>query len=186
MAALMNAEQYARHRGVSKKTAALWCRQGKIPATLIETAVGTAWQIDPVAADEALEHTRSTVRPEQLSAPPATPPSPRPAAAPAAAPTGRPISHPGANGPTLAEAQRARAVYAAERERLALLREKGELVLASEVKSAYFARAREIRDALLNLATRLAPILATVSDAAECHRLLTEEHAIALRSLADG
>ena len=186
----MNAEQYGKHRGVSKKTAALWCRQGKIPAVL----VGKEWQIDPVAADAALPETQDTRQPRRVTAAPAPAPAINPPALPKPASPPRPakppadlkIQQPGAGGPTLADAQRAKAVYQAERERLALMREKEELVLASDVQNAYFTKARELRDALLNLATRLAPILATISDAAECHRLLTEEHAVALRSLADG
>lgn len=204
----MNAEQYAQYRGVTKMTVSRWCQWGKIPAV----KVGREWEIDPVAADAMLLETQDTRQPTRASARPVpvptavdkpkAPPKPVKAAkAPNAESAQKPskppkpprleppppkVQQPGANGPTLAEAQRAKAVYQAERERLALMREKEELVLASEVQNAYFAKAREIRDALLNLATRLAPILATVSDAAECHRLLTEEHAIALRSLADG
>lgn len=192
---MMNAEQYARHRGVSKMTAVRWCSQGKVPAV----KVGKEWQIDPAAADAMLPEMQDTRRPKRASAmpPPAPAPAPKPEPAskpakpkptppPKAAKPAPPIHNPAANGPTLAEAQRAKAVYQAERERLALMREKEELVLASDVRDAYFTKARQLRDALLNLATRLAPILATVSDAAECHRLLSDEHAIALRSLADG
>jgi len=186
----MNAEQYGHRWGVSKKTAAQWCRDGRIPAV----KVGKEWQIDPTAADAVLPEAQDGRQPRRATAAPAPAPAAKPPVPPRPAPPPRPakppadlkIQQPGAGAPTLADAQRARAVYQAERERLALMREKEELVLASEVENVYFTKARELREALLNLATRLAPTLATVSDAAECHRLLTEEHAVALRSLADG
>lgn len=76
--------------------------------------------------------------------------------------------------------------YNAECQRLKALKERGEVVPASEVKDEAFARARAVRDALLGLADRLAPILAATTDARECHRLITEEHRIALRGLANG
>ena len=76
--------------------------------------------------------------------------------------------------------------YNAECQRLKALKERGEVVPASEVKDEAFDRARAVRDALLGLADRLAPILAATTDARECHRLITEEHRIALRGLANG
>ena len=93
---------------------------------------------------------------------------------------------PVARGPSLTDAQRAKAVYDAELKRLELEERKGTLVNAAEVTSKTFSLARQLRDSLLVLADRLAPVLAAVDDAAECHRLLREEHAVALRSLADG
>lgn len=76
--------------------------------------------------------------------------------------------------------------YNAERQRVAALKDRGEVVSQREVEAAAFERARAVRDALLGLADRLAPMLAATTDTRECHRLLSEEHRIALRSLADG
>lgn len=76
--------------------------------------------------------------------------------------------------------------YSAERERIEALKGRDEVAVRSEMKAEAFACARAVRDALLSLADRLAPILAATTDARECHRLLTEEHRIALRGLADG
>lgn len=76
--------------------------------------------------------------------------------------------------------------YNAECQRLKALKERGEVVPAADVKNEAFAKARAVRDALLSLADRLAPILAATTDARECHRLITEEHRVALRGLADG
>jgi hypothetical protein len=76
--------------------------------------------------------------------------------------------------------------YSAEREKIGTLKDRGEVIVQSKTKAEAFACARAVRDALLSLADRLAPQLAATTDARECHRLLTEEHRIALRGLADG
>lgn len=76
--------------------------------------------------------------------------------------------------------------YNAERQRVAALKDRGEVVSLRDVEAAAFERGRAVRDALLGLADRLAPMLAASTDTRECHRLLSEEHRIALRSLADG
>ena len=79
-----------------------------------------------------------------------------------------------------------KAHYDAEVARLEALKERGEVGSLRDMEGALFERARAVRDALLGLADRLAPMLAATTDARECHRLLTEEHRIALRGLADG
>ena len=76
--------------------------------------------------------------------------------------------------------------YLAEKHKVAALQARGELVPSDQVKAEAFACARAVRDALLGLADRLAPMLAATTDARECHRLLTEEHRVALRGLSDG
>ena len=78
-----------------------------------------------------------------------------------------------------------KAHYDAEVARLEALKERGEVGSLRDMEGALFERARAVRDALLGLADRLAPMLAATTDARECHRLLTEEHRIALRGLAD-
>lgn len=88
--------------------------------------------------------------------------------------------------PDLNDSRARREHYLAEKARLEALQGRGELVPAADVKTEAFARARAVRDALLGLADRLAPILAATTDARECHRLITEEHRVALRGLADG
>jgi hypothetical protein len=76
--------------------------------------------------------------------------------------------------------------YNAERQRVAALKDRGEVGSVQEMEAAAFESARAVRDALLGLADRLAPMLAATTDTRECHRLLSEEHRIALRSLAGG
>lgn len=56
----------------------------------------------------------------------------------------------------------------------------------AEVKTEAFALARAVRDALMGIPDRLAPMLAATQDARQVHHLLSEELRVALRSLADG
>ena len=88
--------------------------------------------------------------------------------------------------PDLNESRRRREHYQAEQAKLAALQGRGELVPVSEVRKEAFALARAVRDALLGLPDRLAPMLAATQDAAQCHRLLAEELRVALRGLSDG
>jgi len=88
--------------------------------------------------------------------------------------------------PALDRSRGRREHYAAELARLEVLQRRGELLPAAEVRAEAFALARAVRDALLGLPDRLAPMLAATQDAAQCHRLLAEEIRVALRGLADG
>ncbi|GHU20261.1 hypothetical protein FACS189472_11300 [Alphaproteobacteria bacterium] len=48
----------------------------------------------------------------------------------------------------------------------------GKLIPADEVKSAMFAKGRIIRDGILNIPDRIAPLLINKSDASEIHGIL--------------
>lgn len=118
-----------------------------------------------------------------------------PAAAPAAGPADRPTAEqvrayleglPEDAIPDLNESRARREHYQAEQAKLAALQGRGELVPAAEVRREAFALARAVRDALMGLPDRVAPLLAATADAAQCHRLLSEEIRVALRGLADG
>lgn len=88
--------------------------------------------------------------------------------------------------PDLNDSRARREHYLAEKARLEALRGREELVPAADVKAEAFALARSVRDGMLRVADRLAPMLAATTDARETHRLLTEEIRVALRGLADG
>ena len=68
---------------------------------------------------------------------------------------------------------------------LEALQRRGELVPVSEVRAEAFTLARAVRDALLSLPDRVAPLLAATADPRQCHQLLTAEITVALRSLAE-
>jgi hypothetical protein len=94
--------------------------------------------------------------------------------------------HPAGGGPSLAEAKRARAVYQAELTRLEMMRAKGELVLASEVRNRWYENGRTIRDNLISITARIASQLAASSDTREVSRLLGQEINRVLEVLSDG
>lgn len=89
-------------------------------------------------------------------------------------------------GPSLATSKQVKAAYEAKLTELDFKERSGELVSVREVKAQAFALARGVRDALLGIADRLAPMLAATQDPAQCHRLINEEIRVALRGLADG
>ena len=76
--------------------------------------------------------------------------------------------------------------YNAERQRVAALKDRGEVVSTRDVKSQAFALARAVRDGMMGIPDRLAPQLAASTDARQVHQLLTEEIRVALRGLGNG
>ena len=88
--------------------------------------------------------------------------------------------------PDLNESRARREHYQAEQAKLAALQGRGELVPVAEVKAQAFALARSVRDGLMGIPDRLAPMLAATQDARQVHHLLSEEISVALRVLADG
>ena len=88
--------------------------------------------------------------------------------------------------PDLNESRARREHYQAEKAKLEALQGRGELVPVAEVRAEAFNLARSIRESLQAIPARLAPMLAGTQDAAQVHRLLSEEIRVALRVLADG
>ena len=117
---------------------------------------------------------------------PAPLPAPQPRPAPQRKTPKEPITQPMQGGPTYAEAQRAREVYRAERERIKLLQEKGELIIADDVKKEVMALTRAIRDNMMSIPDRVASQLAVMRDPHEVRQLLDSEINTALRMLANG
>lgn len=207
----MNTVEYAKHRGISKMRVSQYIAQGKITAT----KVGRGYEIDPDVADRELAGSidQRQSRPSAATAPPLPPPPPKPVLiekplapvtidppaplpessperATRPAPRGKqpkdPIAPPMQGGPTYAEAQRAREVYRAERERIKLLQEKGELVVADDIKKEVMALTRSIRDNMMSIPDRVASQLAVTRDPHEVRQLLDSEINTALRMLANG
>lgn len=187
---LVRKSDFAKSRGVTAAAVTHAIKSGRIRAAVV-TRNGREW-IDHEKAMELWDK-------NTLQQPPST--KERPAkvsrsAAPAAEPPIEPPTDqqlrafiqglPEDQIPDLNDSRARREHYLAEKARLEALQGRNELVPAADVKTEAFARARAVRDALLGLADRLAPILAATTDARECHRLITEEHRVALRGLADG
>jgi phage terminase Nu1 subunit (DNA packaging protein) len=74
-----------------------------------------------------------------------------------------------------AASRAARAGYQARLTKLEFEQKSGKLVDADEVRAQLFALGRRVRDSLLGVPDRLAPILAGETDPAVVHRLLSEE-----------
>jgi phage terminase Nu1 subunit (DNA packaging protein) len=74
--------------------------------------------------------------------------------------------------------------YDAALAQLRYLEQVGRLVSAEDVEREYDAIARSVRDALLNIPDRLAPIVAAETDPARVHALIAEEMRVALNELS--
>jgi len=175
---LVTKSDYARARGCSPAAVTGAIKSGRIKAAVVTQNGRELLDFDK--ANELWE--RNTQQ---------QPPSTRASAAPPKPPTDRELQAliqglPEDQIPDLNDSRARREHYLAEKARLEALRGRDELVPADQVKAEAFACARAVRDALLGLADRLAPMLAATTDARECHRLLTEEHRVALRGLSDG
>jgi hypothetical protein len=88
--------------------------------------------------------------------------------------------------PDLNDSRARREHYLAEKARLEALQGRAELLPADQVKKEAFALARAVRDGMLGIADRLAPLLAATTDSRQVHQLLDQEIRVALRGLADG
>lgn len=77
-------------------------------------------------------------------------------------------------GPTLADYRRMYEQYRAQKERLEFEVKTGRLVDAEEVRRTAFVAARRVRDMLLSVPDRIAPIAAG-QDQFEVHRIMSEE-----------
>jgi hypothetical protein len=177
----MNLQAYASHRKAQglRGTSHVAVLKAIEAGRLTEPAVrkdGGRWYIDPELADQQWASNTSNT--------PEARPQPKPAALPPPpAPPRPPLTKSG--GPTMAEAQRAKAVCQAELARLDLMKARGELVLAEQVKQESARLGRQVRDLLLMIPSRNAAKVATMQDAEEIRGLLQAEIESALRGLVN-
>ena len=189
MSTLVRPAEFALIKGVTRQTVAT-AMKGRIAAAVVER--DGARLIDRVLALELWD--RNTLRNNNAKVGPAgggRPVAAAPTARVAAAPTAEQVREyiealPEDAIPDLNESRARREHYQAEQAKLAALQGRGELVPVAEVRKEAFSLARAVRDALSGMPDRLAPMLAATQDAAQCHRLLSEEIRVALRGLADG
>lgn len=184
----LSARQYAQRIGVSGSYVSRLVRDGKLPTD----ADG---RIDAEEADRILAATREPARIAKRTVP-SSPPSPaRSVAASSLRPaptlprTGSDLA--GATGPGGSDLPtlllRARTKTEVEKGKLLELKAKveaGKFVDGDEVKVAAFNKARIVRDALLNIASRLAPLVAAEPDERACFDLIDREVRQALEELA--
>jgi len=86
--------------------------------------------------------------------------------------------------PDFAESKAKREFYLAELAKLDVLEKKKELVSVEEIKKSSFAKARAIREQLINLADRLSHQLAGEDDATVIYKIINSEHREALENLS--
>jgi hypothetical protein len=154
---LITQAEYARSRNVTRQMVSKEIRQGKYPKH-------RGCKIDPEEADALLASTRDPARELRKSEPSAATP--------------RTIAPEG-----FYAARTVREHYAARLAKLEYERECGKLVDVEEVNKSAFEMGRIIRDALLNLPDRLAPILAAESDVHKVHALMMKEIRTRLETL---
>lgn len=183
----LSARQYAQRIGVSGSYVSRLVRDGKLP-------VDADGRIDADEADRILAATREPARIAKrtvLSSTPSparsvAPSSPRPTPTPPRIGSDLGATVPGGSDlPTLL--LRARTKTEVEKGKLLELKAKveaGKFVDGDEVKVAAFNKARIVRDALLNIASRLAPLVAAEPDERACFDLIDREVRQALEELA--
>src|SRR5439155_18409102 len=85
-----------------------------------------------------------------------------------------------------AGARAAREGYAARLAKLDFEERSGKLVDADQVRARAYAAGRRLLERLMTMADRLATQVATTSDRAKCHRLITQEVQRALDEIEAG
>jgi hypothetical protein len=145
--------------------------EGLIDAAAADAAIAAAK--DPGKAHMAAVNERQRAQARGLPPPPAADDEgdDEPAAAPSA-------------NATYHRAKTAREVYEARGAALDYQERVGKLVRADDVRRTAFEKARAMRDRLLSIPDRIAPVLAAESDIARVHDALAGEIKGALRELA--
>jgi phage terminase Nu1 subunit (DNA packaging protein) len=152
---LLSQADYARHRRVSRQYISRLAKAGVL--------VMRGRKVDVAASDAVLDD-----RPDKVSQ----------------AATSGPVE-PGAQTTTYAQAKLADMVFRAKLRRLEFETKSGKLIPADEVKVQWFKLARQIRDKLLAVPSKLAPQLAALSEVREVRELLDGEIEAILRGLED-
>lgn len=149
---LISHREYARRRGLSHQAVSKAVRAGRIP-----TVDG---KIDPAVADEIWAQNTRPRADMKLTGDPLDTENGHDAAA---------LERPRA---TFIAARALREVYAAKRAKAEFEEIEGKLVPVEEVREIAFKTSRAMRDQLLALPSRLAPVLYAAQDVAECHEIL--------------
>lgn len=156
----MNVTAYARHRGVSHVAVLKAIKAGRI----VKEADGT---IDPAKADAAWE--QNTSQAQQRKPPHREADDERQTEPTASGATGI------GGGPSYAQSRAIKEAYLARLAKLEYEEKSGAVVRADNVKVAWFNILRVLRDRILNLPDRLAPLLAAETDPKKIREFLDSE-----------
>lgn len=163
---------YARHRGVSHVAVLKAIKSGRIE----KEADGS---IDAVKADAAWSRNTNKAQQRQHRSQPA---SATPTSAPAEAHLGPPIVN---SGPSYAQSRAVKEAYHARLAKLSYEEKSGSLIKIDAVKVSWFNILRVLRDRVLNLPDRLAPVMAAETDPKKIRDLLEEDLRLILNDAAD-
>ena len=174
---------YARHRGVSHTAVRKALASGRITANDDGTINPTTADEDWAASTDVSKPRNSVTGRPQLAALRLTPRRVSAASAVAEPP---PLSTGGQSrlASSYADSRAARESYLARLAKLEFEERSSKLVDADEVRAQVFALGRRMRDAVLALPDRVAPLIVGQSDPAVIHRILTEEIQSCLSELA--
>lgn len=161
---LISQSEYARRQGVSRAYIGKLVKQGKLPTT--------GGKIDPAVADKALKN--SSERPVRVDAPTRVA-----ARAGDSAPSGPPV--PGTT--SLLQAKTVFETYRAKREKLEYEKESGRLVDVDDIRKAQEKAYSIVRSRLLQIPSKLTPILMALTSRAEIKAALQAEVTAALNEL---
>lgn len=182
---LLGVRAYARHRGVSEASVRDAIARGRLRESVQH--VGQRRMIDPAIADPEWEASTDVVAAERGARPKT--------AAARDEDVGERVGsddellraldeEDGRETDAVFMAERAaRERWSRRRERLEVLKLRGELIEKAEVDRRAFSAARVVRDALKGLPDRLAPVLAPAMPAGEVGRILEREIAQALEEI---
>jgi len=172
---------YAKHRGIAERSVRRYLADGLIPKTAIINK-GRFIFIDQLKADRALAK-HATTRKQLLDGKEDKTHAPGKATPAQQIQTSEKA---GTAGLSFHDARTLAQRYKAALLRLELDEKTGRLVDAEQVKISAFNRARQLRDALLNIPDRTGPILAAETDEAKVSEILTHELKAALEELTRG
>lgn len=175
----MNQREYAKHASLTQPRICQLLRAGKLEGAAVKT--GGRWNIDPKKADKVLKQNispskkrqgefgarKTRGKPRDKRRPkrdPATPEEKK-----------RVAEEAGTEGLSLHAAELMEKQYKAALKKLEYEKATGVLVEAHIVKKAAFDRARMLRDGLLNLKSKVSPLLAVEQNASEIDKMLDKE-----------
>lgn len=158
----MSMRAYARHRGVTHTTVMMAVRTGRI-------SINADGKIDPVQADQ--EWAMSTDLTKPLNS------------VTGSTAKGSQRKQTGSVALNFNAARAAHETYKARRAKLEFEQLAGKLVNAEDVRRRWFTAGRRVRDSIMTVADRVAPIVTGMNDSSEVHRIIANELRTALEEL---
>ena len=181
---LMTQAEYARHRGCKESTVSE-AKRDRIRSAVIPK--GKRFLIDSDLADRLwVENRRRPPVGEESQPPRPTATLPTIASPPSEETLAAFIRGlPEDQIPEQGESLKRQLHYKAERERVAALKEREQVLDKDRVQSEAFALGKSLRESILSVPDRLAAKLAVTTDIGQCREILRSELSVALRALSN-